>query len=487
MILNQNLGGSRWLSLLFVLLVVATGIALGILIPVADGALKAIVITIGAIGAILTLFRVDVGLYGLILMAYLRISDIAIDYYSAPSVFKPFIALLIAAILIQWMRARSAPKGWGRAAVLVLAYGLVVFTSLLYADDYTTAANAVSDFTKNGVITVLLVILIQNRSTLKGALWAIIAAGIFTGTISVFQYLTGSFTNAYGGFGQAEILNIVTGVDDFRISGPIGDPNFYAQVLVVIVPLAFHFMVSEKKLILRGLAAWCLVVCGLSIVFTFSRGGAIALAIVLVSLLFYRRPKPAEIFLMAVLVVGLLAFMPEAYTSRLNTIGQIATGQTDVREEASIRGRLSELLVAWQMFMDHPILGVGVSNYPNYYQSYSRQIGLDPRTENREPHNLFLEVAAETGLVGLIVFIMILYFSFRSIFHAWHTFNKLDLPDYAGLVAVYGIGLVGYFTAAMFIHGAYPRYLWLLIGIALALPQVVKNTQAELKLEHGGE
>jgi O-antigen ligase len=486
MISNQNVGGSRSLSFLFVLLVAVTGVALGVLIPVTDSALKAIVITVGAIGAILTLFRVDIGLYGLILMAYLRISDIAIDYYGAPSVFKPFIALLVVAILIQWMRARSVQKGWGRAVLLVLAYGLVVFTTLLYANDFATAGHAVSDFAKNGVITVLLAILIQSRSTFKGAMWTIVAAGIFTGTISVFQYLTGSFTNAYGGFGQADILNIVTGVDDFRISGPIGDPNFYAQILVVIVPIAFHFMMTEQKLLLRGLAAWCLAVCGLSIVFTFSRGGAIALAIVLVCLLFYRRPKPAEIFLMALLIVGMLAVLPDSYTSRLNTIGQIATGKTDVREEASFRGRLSELLVAWQMFMDHPILGVGVGNYPNYYQSYSRQIGLDPRTENREPHNLFMEVAAETGLVGLIVFIGILYFSFKSVLDAWRKFRELDLPDYAGLVAVFGIGLVGYFAAAMFIHGAYPRYLWLLVGIALALPQVAKNTRAELKLEHGG-
>jgi len=478
MILKQNPAGSRWLSSLFVLLTIGTGIALGFLIPLADGALKAVVITVGAVGAILTLFRVDIGLYALILMAYLRISDIAIDYYSAPSLFRPFIALLVAAILIQWMRARGIRKGWGQAALLVLAYGLVVFTSLLYAVDYTTASSAASDFAKNGVITVLLVILIQQRSTFRGAMWAIVAAGIFTGTISVFQYLTKTFTNPYWGFGQAEIQNIVTGMDDFRISGPIGDPNFYAQILVVIVPLAFHFMMSEKKLVLRALAAWCLAVCCLSIVFTFSRGGAIALGVVLICLVVYRRPKPVEVFLIALLIIGIFTFMPDQYNTRLNTIAQIATGQTDVREEVSIRGRMSELLVAWQMFMEHPILGVGVSNYPEHYQSYSRQIGLDPRTENREPHNLFLEVAAETGIVGLVVFFMVLYFSFRGIYQAWHGFNRSGLKEYAGLVAVFGIGMVGYITAGLFIHGAYPRYFWLLVGLALALPQVARNTRS---------
>ncbi len=486
MILDQNVGGPRWLSALFLLLVIGAGIALGIFIPIADGVLKAIVITVGAIGAILTLFRVDIGLYALILMAYLRVSDIAIDYHGLPSVFQPFIALLIAAILIKWIRNREIQKGWERAALLVLAYGLVVFTSLLYVVDYTTAATAVSDFAKNGVITVLLVILIQQRSTFRGALWFIVVAGIFTGSISVFQYLTKTFTNSYWGFGQAQILNIVTGTDDYRISGPIGDPNFYAQILVVIVPLAFHFMISEKRLLLRALAAWSLAVCSLSIIFTFSRGGAIALAVVLAGLILYRRPRPLEVILIAALIIGIFAFLPDQYSARLDTIPRIVTGQTDVREEVSLRGRLSELLVAWQMFVEHPIIGVGVGNYPAYYQSYSRQIGLDPRTENREPHNLFLEVAAETGIIGLAVFLLILYYSFRGIRQAWLAFRRTGLKDYASLVAVFGIGMLGYLTAALFIHGAYPRYFWLLVGLALALPQVAKDIPIELKQEKSG-
>ena len=358
---------------------------------------------------------------------------------------------------------------------------------MLYAVDFPTAANSVSDFAKNGVITILLVILIQQRGQFRGAMWAIVVAGIFTGTISVFQYLTKTFTNPYWGFGQADILNIVTGVDDYRISGPIGDPNFYAQILVVIVPIAFHFLMSEKRLILKLIAAWSLAVCSLSIIFTFSRGGAVALAIVLIALVLYRRPRPLEFIALALLIIGMVAFLPSQYSARLDTVAQIVTGQADVREEASLRGRLSELLVAWQMFIEHPIVGVGVGNYPAYYQSYSRQIGLDPRTENREPHNLFLEVAAETGIVGLIVFFMVLYYSYRGIHDAWIAFKKNNLEDYAGLVAVFGIGFLGYLTAALFIHGAYPRYLWLLVGLALALPQVAKNTLKALPQEESGE
>ena len=486
MIGNRDDSGSRWLSVLFFVMAVGTAVVIGLMIPIADSALKASIIAAGAVVALVTLFRVDIGLYTLILMAYLRISDIAIDYYGVPSVFKPFIGLLIAAILLQWVRTREIQKGWGRALLLVLSYGLVIFTSLLYAADFTTASAVVSDFAKNGVITILLVILIQNRVTFRRSLWVIVFAGIFTGTISVIQYLTKTFTNSYGGFGQAQILNIVTGTEDYRISGPIGDPNFYAQILVVIVPLAFFFMVTEKKLLLRAAAAWSLAVSSLSIIFTFSRGGAIALAIVFAGIVLYLRPRPLKVILIALLVIGVFAVLPEQYTARMSTLTELVTGETDVREEVSIRGRMSELLVAWEMFTDHPVLGVGVGNYPLYYQSYSRRIGLDPRTENREPHNLFLEVASETGLVGLLVFGLVLIFSYREILRARSRLSKAGLKTDAGLVVMLGISLTGYLTAALFIHGAYPRYLWLLIGLALSLPQVMKNTLVEVNKEERG-
>ena len=483
---NKAQGDVLWVPAVFAVFVIGVGIALGFLIPNVDNPLKATLLTVGLIGAVVTLFRPDVGLYGLVLMAYLRISDIAIDYYGAPSVFKPFIALLVVAVLVQWLRAGEIKKGWGLAALLVGAYGLVVFSSLLYASDYATAASTVSDFAKNGIVTLLLVVLIQSPTRFRGVIWTLVAAGIFTGSISVFQYFTGTFTHTYGGFGQAQIQNIVTGTDDYRISGPIGDPNFYAQILVVIVPLAFHLMLAEKNLFRKGLAAWCTAVCSLAIIFTFSRGGAVALGVVLACLLVYHRPKPIEWVALIGLVVVLLVFLPNLYGQRITSMTRVLTGETDVREEASLRGRMSELLVAWQMFLDHPVLGVGVGNYPVNYQSYSRMIGLDPRIENREPHNLFLEVAAETGLVGLVVFLAVVYLSFRSVFRAWRDFKRLGDGQDADLAAVVGIGMLGYFTAALFIHGAYPRYLWVLVGLALALPQVVRAVRAELNVEEHG-
>ena len=58
----------------------------------------------------------------------------------------------------------------------------------------------------------------------------------------------------------------------------------------------------------------------------------------------------------------------------------------------------------------------------------------------------------------------------------WKARKKLlqaNLSDYAGMVSAFGIGLFGYLVGAFFIHGAYPRYFYLLMGVGFSLEAVV--------------
>ena len=92
---------------------------------------------------------------------------------------------------------------------------------------------------------------------------AIILAGAFMGSISVFQYLTNTFDNAYFGFGNW-ITEVAGQVERSRIAGPFSNPNAYAQTLVVVVPLALDQLWHEHRSLLRLLAAWALAVSVIS-------------------------------------------------------------------------------------------------------------------------------------------------------------------------------------------------------------------------------
>jgi O-antigen ligase len=470
----------RWPMLVFSALAIIIGFSIGTAVGISPSVYYLIAIALFMVLVLLSIANLELGLLVFVVITYLRVSDIAVHDYGAPSIARLFIVILVFSLIMRWAVTGHFPKGWIKPAVLVLVYGLVIFGSSLYAAEYTSAQEAAADFWKDGLITILIVALIQKKSTFRKVIWALLLAGIFVATISVYQYNTGTFDNNYLGFAEAPVLNIIGETEGNRVAGPIGDPNFYAQILVVLVPLAINRMLAEKSIWLKLLAGYGILIITLTILYTYSRGGVIALIAALIALAFYKPPRLGWLGIMLAIGVVAILFMPASFMDRMSTITDVISGEQDVRSEVSIEGRTSEMLSAWYMFLDHPILGVGANNYPTNYQTYARKLGLDNRATLREPHNLFLEVAAETGLFGLMVFGYILYYIFKSIQRTRSGFTQLGDHQFVDLIGAFSAGLIGYLTAAMFIHGAYPRYFWLLAGIAMALPQVLQSQKDAL-------
>lgn len=200
--------------------------------------------------------------------------------------------------------------------------------------------------------------------------------------------------------------------------------------------------------------------------------------------MFIRRP-PRPISLLAGLLLMLLVipWVPSEYTARITTIFDAASSLVDEgATDAAMRGRLSENLVGLQIFMDHPILGVGFNNYPVHYRRYAQRIGLDLRHEDRSAHNLYLQVAAETGLLGLSMFSLLLWVMLHGLRQTYLKFTQMGKTSDAEMVMSFLIAVAGYLIAAVFLHSAYPRYFWLLFGIALAIAHIGKTEQTTHQL-----
>ncbi len=468
---------SHWqVAIIFAALAVAAGVLTGKAVTYGPLGTMAVLALLGGGAIALGTFSAPwVGLSALVFVTYLRLSDVLIHYHHLPSIAKPLVGLLLGLVLLRWALRREEPRGWSLPLALIGSYALVVLLSLFFAANFSTALGAVSDFVKDGIITVLVVMLLQHREDLRKVIWAMLFAGILMGSLSVYQYFSGDFDNNFGGFAQAPVLNTVGEQNEPRIAGPIGDPNFYAQILVVLFPLALNRLFSERRTLWRLLALWASIVIVLSVVFTFSRGGFLALAVVLVALSIHHKFSLVRILSVLIIMGAILPFLPGNYTARLSTLTNFLPGRGDVRNEVSFRGRASEWMVAALMFRDHPLLGVGIRNYPEHYLDYSSRLGLDPRRENREPHSFYLEIAAESGLAGILVFTAIFAYLYRAIRTARKRFEQAGAREEAEMVVSFGLALLGYLTAALFIHAAFPRYFWLLVGIGLALPQVAES------------
>jgi putative inorganic carbon (HCO3(-)) transporter len=294
--------------------------------------------------------------------------------------------------------------------------------------------------------------------------------------VSLLQAALGAYGSNFAGFarGKAE------GAGVFRASGPL-DPNFFGQVLVATAMLALYLGISARNRDGRWLGVAACGVCLGAVALTGSRGALVA-AVAAFLLVLLLAPIPRRIVgtAGAVAVVAGLIFLPSGLKARVG----LPTSSADSQQVAvvqkgsasALRGRESENLAAVEMFRDYPIFGVGPANYPLHYLDYSQQIGLDPRLEQRQPHSLYLGALAETGIVGAVALLAILWLALRG---AWRARERLVGRD-ALLAEGIFVALVTFLVAALFLHLSYPRYLWLMVGLGLAAGNLARRTARNL-------
>lgn len=418
----------------------------------------------------------EFGLLVLVFLIYTRVSDILVHNYDLPSVAQLYIALLFGAILGRWVLYREVPQGWLKSGVLISIYGLICFISLVFASDMSRAYDALIVLFKDAIIMVLVVILLQNGASFRRIIWILMGIGIFLGTISCFQFLTGTFTNSYWGFASARVMEITGTTSDYRIGGPVSDANYFAQIMVVIIPLALERFFHAHRKLHRFVALWALAVSTLTVIFTYSRGGFVALAFVVALFFFIYPPRFFQVPILIVSMVVMVFFLPEQYLDRILSLNQLFPQSGALRtNDLSLRDRTTVNLVAFEMLRSNPLLGVGLSNFQTDYDKYAASIGKAIGLTNASAHNLYLEVAAETGILGLASFMALIVSVVSMGWRIRKKFLEANLFDYAGMTTAFSIGLLGYLVGAMFIHGAYPRYFYLLIGIGFALDKVAQN------------
>ncbi len=470
---------SRLTSLfnVFIPLAIMMGAASGVLVVVFNRPFFILLGLAGLIVFFFTIYSSEFGLFVLVFISYARFSDTITEFYGFPSTAKPFIAILIVSIFVRWAVFGERPKGWTSPAILFGLMSLIGFVSLLYSPVPDRVMSRWLDDIKDMTIAIIVVILLQQGPVFRRVLWVLIGVAVFLGTLSVYQYFTGTYDNVYGGFAISLQHQIIGTIDDYRSTGPIGDPNFFAQIMVVLVPISLERFLHEKNTGLRLIALWSFAVSVLTVIFTYSRGGLLAMVVGVVILLLYYPPKQLQIPIIIFSIIVFITLLPPNYLDRVLTLTDLfkPTGTLRV-EERSLQGRLSENLAALEMIKANPLFGIGLNSYKYLFPVYSKRLGLALVATEREAHNLFLEIAAETGVVGFSMFIFVLFLCYQTMFRGRSLFVRAEMSDYAGMITGLIGGFTGYFVAAIFIHNAFPRYFYLLMGLALSLRLVVLNT-----------
>lgn len=283
----------------------------------------------------------------------------------------------------------------------------------------------------------------QTVRELKDAL-VVVGAAIATGFVQAVQTVI-PFVNG------SQAVSV-----DSRASGNLVDPNLFAGYLVLVIPLALAIGFSFRhRWTIAPTAAVALVLVG-ALVATLSRSGWLGLVIgtfVLWITLVRRRWRIAAVSgVMTVAFVALGAWGP--ISTRL--------GSSDSGPLQMLSDRTEVWGAAIGMFRDHPLFGVGIDTFQDFYAAYSgRDDGLN------HAHNLILNIAAERGILGLTSFCLVIFCLVKLLLSRLRTeASILERCLLAGLGAA---------VAAFLVHSqfdvSYYDYkvlllLWLLIGVA---------------------
>ncbi len=409
-------------------------------------------------------------------LIYLNVPAVLSTHHGVPRAVVLLVPLLLTLPVAYRVLVRGEALRFPAmivAAMLMLACHAVSAT--LSARPHIGMETVFSWLSEGVLLAFLLVNALRSREEVLVAARSIVAAGALMGLIVLVQQLLGPTQYPMAGFGQVDAQDF-TGAQH-RLAGPIGEKNRFAQVLAVLIPLAAGLALTAPARRRWLYFAAILLLC-IGVALSFSRGAMLALVLaipfaLLFGLLRFRHLTIAGIGLgFLLMLTPFIGAMPQL-VDRVASIGEVAAQSLGLKPggfrnaDGASRGRVTEMQAAGLLFLDYPILGAGPGMAPSYYPEYAVLVGGKVRPNERRTHSLYLQLAAETGVIGLCAFLLVMLMVLLPLDHARRQTQHNDRQLW-GLVCGLELGMLIFLFTSIFLHAAYIRYAWLFLALAVA-------------------
>ncbi len=442
-------------------------------------------------------FWPEAALLVVVFLLYTNIPALIHQAYGVPTFVAGSYILLLAIPLIHLVLFRGEKLRIDPTFLLMMLFLAVLVASSLQARNVPVATQRLVTYAIEGLLLYWLILnVIRRPATLRRVFLTVLAAGALLGALNVYHAATGS-KYQFGGLASRDLKMIekaerlgnipsrplarYRGAD--RAGGPVSEPNRYAQIMIVLFPLALLQFRAAKTRRRRIAAAAVAAVILAGVVLTYSRGAFVALALLSVLLAAVGWIRPMRLLAGMVIMAAAIAVIAPGYFQRIGSIGGAASllsKNPSSGADGAIRGRTTEMLAALRATLDHPVLGVGPGQYAKVYSSEYHQLpGIKFRDirGTRRAHSLFLEIGADTGIVGFFVFVAILVAAMTAL---WRTRKRYfsSRPDLSAVATALWLSIAMYLVTGAFLHIAYERYFWFLLALASAAVHVIRS-QAE--------
>jgi probable O-glycosylation ligase (exosortase A-associated) len=358
----------------------------------------------------------------------------------------PFAKMVAGATLAGLVVTRERYALPRTREVYLLGFLWVTFVcSTVFAALQPQAAwEKLEEISKILLMTLVTLVLFQDRRKLNLLLIVIACSiGYFALTGGVWAISTGFRERLYG------------------TRGAISDNNALGFALTIVLPL---FVLLRRQIAHAWMRHLLLVLFALSIVAvfaTYSRGAFIGLCIALPLTLAVTRTKDVAVLIAAVVACLAIYITPRQWVERMQTITPTA-----YRDTSSGSKRMNSWYVAVRLGLDHPLLGAGFRPFePDVYDRY-----IPGYWDYHDSHNHFLQVFAEHGFPGLLLFTGLLVCLGLTLLRTVRAVRgDPDRQWIAEAAQFIGVSLVAYVAGGMFLNMPYFDLFYQLVAVVLIL------------------
>ncbi len=303
---------------------------------------------------------------------------------------------------------------------LVIAVIALLFTMLLS----TVTALSVRSSTKEIIkwVEVLIVVLVGAKYLrTRNQIWTLVVIIVLAGISQAFY----GYAQNYLNLGPQSFIRDSA----LRVYGTFGQPNPYAGYINMSLPIALSLTLLGRNWATRIPAGIATLLLGFAEYLTKSNGGEIAITVAVLFVMAVGLLRLRTLFAigaigaLAIVAAYLAGVLPQRLIMPiLSKLGLVQLSfQSPSPQDFSTAERLAHWIAGIRMFIDHPFTGVGIGNYSDAYRPYHVTIFVNSL---EHAHNYYINMAAETGIVGLIAFLLFLTAIFVAGVHAYRAISK---------------------------------------------------------------
>jgi O-antigen ligase len=369
---------------------------------------------------------------------------------------QAFSVYLACVAFFGWRARGDQVNGVPRMSMLVLVYLAVALLSVTQSPDLHSASRFMRSLLTGGMLFAAVVFTVRSRRELLWVLGGAAGSALIVGLHAIREYTSGG-SHAVGFItSSGEVVG--------RATAGFSQPNQLGGFLVLLVPLAIAgALISPRWRIMFALAA---VAAAVGVYASFSRGALIGLALVPFFFLRGWRLWIIGPLLALVVTLGAPGLVRERFATLTNSGGEIST-RVDIWHTA---------LNIWE---NHPVIGVGLGGFPQAYsQAFVPGKAFLPSTVFQPPphaHNIFLQLMAEQGILGLLAFVAILIAAVRITLRLRSSRDRSARLLGSGLLAALVAFLVHNLFDVTFEDPQTGLYVFVLFGLIAAADYVYRD------------